>query len=99
MLADVQKAEIVKEGTPQRAIWEQFTSTDENLDREVFANLPMKFVDFYHDPKASEMIASFKTETKKQMYVRQFEKLRIMFELAYTRDMFQDLKMFKLNSE
>ena len=75
-----------------------FTSTDENLDREVFANLTMNFVDFYNDPVAVKMLEQVPTDTKKHLYERQFEKLRIMFELTYTRQSFQGLKMHQLNS-
>ena len=38
-------------------------------------------------------------KTKKDAYLYALDKLRVMFEIAYTSDDFQKLKMFNLNPD
>lgn len=76
----------------------QFQIGDDELNKYVFGNIPLKYVDFT-SPSNYQRFRNKKPEGKQQITKHQFEKLKIMFDVAYTPDDFDALKTYSLNSE
>ena len=76
----------------------QYATSDQQLNQHVFGNLELKYINFT-SPNVYKLFEIKKPDTKRQAYLQQLEKLRIMFDLAYVRDDFHHIKMFQLNSE
>ena len=77
-------------------IYKTYSSNDQSLDSHVFGNIGLKQVDF-KSPDILKLMKVKKVETKKDAYLYALDKLRIMFDVAYTRDAFQRIKMYNLN--
>jgi hypothetical protein len=61
-------------------------------------NIPLKYVDF-NAPEIYKKFRNKRPSGKSQILKHQFEKLKIMFDLAYQPEDFDALKMYALNSD
>ncbi len=81
-----------------KQLLKQFSTGDNMLNNHVLGNIPIKFVDFSKQ-QYYEMLEIKRPDSKKQVYEQMLDKLRIMFEVAYTPQDFDKLKMYSLNSD
>lgn len=82
----------------EKAVLKNFSTTDQTLNNHVFGNIPLKLVDFSKQ-KYYEMQNIKNPDGKRQVYDQLLDKLRIMFDVAYTIEDFNELKMYGLNTD
>ena len=76
----------------EKAVLKNFSTTDQT------GNIPLKLVDFSKQ-KYFEMQNIKNPDGKRQVYDQLLDKLRIMFDVAYTTEDFNELKMYGLNTD
>lgn len=95
---DVQRLEQLEPQSKEAQLRQQFQLGNPELNNYVMGDIPLKYVDF----SAPEIYKKFRNKRpsgKSQILKHQFEKLKIMFDLAYKSQDFEELKMWALNSD
>ena len=68
-------------------LYKTYSSEDRTLDSHVFGNVGLKQLDF-RSPEIYELMKVKSVNNKKDAFLYALDKLRVMFDVAYTREDF-----------